>query len=161
MPCCAGSPILQNLEHQGSLQIAFNPVICNGLICLLWGRFGPCIVHGLVWGCLRSDQAFARAAVTVHHWVLSVLSSEWLLLVSGSCTGTRCLSPADFCSCSVIGVCGFPPLSPGQESVWWGAGLSQGCLDAAKLGVLWCCGWTAAEGVLEGVGAQGLGGTRS
>lgn len=81
-----------------------------------------------------------------------MLSSEWLLLVSGSCSGTRCLSPADFCGCSVIGVCViFLPSPQGRSqfgvvqasvrTAWMLPNLGcYGAVDGLRLRVCWR-GW--------------------
>lgn len=44
----------------GWATLAFSPVICNGRLCLLWARFGPCAVSGPVWGHLGLEFCQTR-----------------------------------------------------------------------------------------------------
>ena len=62
-----------------------------------------------------------------------VLSPEKLSLVDRACSQTSCLPLAHCWGCSLTGVCGYLSLSPGQESLWRGAGSCWGCLHTAML----------------------------
>lgn len=76
-----------------------------------------------------------------------MLSFKKLSLVGMAFSQDCCLPPAQCGGLSGTGVCGYLPLSPGQESLWSGACPCPGCLHLTRL-------VAPAKGILEGPGKQ-------
>ena len=82
MPLVHQNPVFQgcllcvlHAPYCGRVALAFSPVICSALLCLLWAGFDSCVVSELSWGQLG-------------------LGPEKLSLVGAACSQTRCLSSA-------------------------------------------------------------------
>lgn len=119
----------------GWAMFAFNPVIYNGSFCLLWIGFIPCLVNKSLWATL--GLSWVRPGIwqscncTLLQDIQPVLSSGKLSLLERTCIPTRCLPTAHCWTCSLIDMCGFLPLSLGQDSLWSGVGSFQDCLHKA------------------------------
>lgn len=101
----------------------------QGLVfVLLVGQLG--VTLGFSWVRWGTGQ---RAYSTELQGTLPPSCPKRLLLVGGAYSQTRCLPSAHCWGCSWIGMCGYLPLSPGQESLWSGAGPCQGCLHIDRL----------------------------
>lgn len=79
--------VLPMLYFCGSDTFAFTPVVYKDSLCLLWAGFGPCVVNGLVWGCLGLELGPTKHLTELRShrtpglspWVMS-----WRLLLLGT-----------------------------------------------------------------------------
>ena len=100
---------------------SFNPVVCNGSLCLLWAGFSPRVVSGPVKGHLGLELSHircARDAVASNCKVFSLChplrSFHWwtgLAVTPDPC-------PEPIARSSQTSMCDYLPLSLGQGSLW-------------------------------------------
>ena len=133
MSCSAVSSIHQNLVLQGCLPLCcIYPTVMAELLlpsvqssamalCLLWARFGLCIVSGPAWSCLglESDQALAREATALDCRVFSLYYSlrSYCLSVGPAVRQYVCPKPIAGAAVGLICVVIFPS-TQGKSHFW-------------------------------------------
>lgn len=135
----------------GGAAFALSPVVCSGSLHLLWPSPSPCVVSGLVWGCLELDLKPTRHLSELQqHQTAGCFPCvvPWKLSLVGGAT----LTP-DVCPSLLVGphqsrvLLPSPLLGAGVTLEWYRLlfGLSaQGQV----------CGSALANGRLEGAGLQ-------
>lgn len=129
-PTLAAEPYLTLLQ---SSAMALFPVLGSLVPIFLLGQCGS--ILSLSW---IGPSIWKSCSSTKLQCALCQLSPVKFLLMDGAFNQTTCLSPAHCWAHSWNYVCSFLPFSLGQESLWDGAYLRQGCLYTSRFVVLLC-----------------------